>query len=622
VILARSAHKERTAHKDPLKFLIFESGNGRIRRLNPVTGQHNAVRTMQLNNKINRIVRASGNGILFLFATLLPFLAYSQESGRHHPVEEYEHEKPGDPYLPNAFDNKKYSHAYRYDNHSGLKTNGNGIVTRQVNVEPGQQNIVGDAANEPSIAVNPLNENEIVIGWRQFDNVFSNFRQAGWAYSSDGGQTWTFPGCINPGKFQSDPVLDYDNSGNFYYNSLESTSSSFPCFVYQSDNGGLSWKNRVYIGGGDKQWMSVDRSGGIGEGNIYSSWTWSTTDCESGFFTRSTDGGISFDTCSMIPEDISWAAEAVGNNGELYLAGRSPSTAAVRVVKSADAQDSSQSISWPQVTTCNLGGYMTAFTPLNPVGLTGQPCIDVDRSNGPGRDNVYVVCSVQPYTNSDPADVMFNKSTNGGLTWNNAAPVRVNDDTDIANIQWFGTMSVAPNGRIDVIWLDTRDHPGSDSSALYYSYSIDQGDTWSVNEKLSDSFDPHIGYPNQQKMGDYFDMVSSNAGVHLAWANTLNGEQDVYYSFITPQIPLGMDEISGNLMVSVFPNPTSGLLEISCPGKKIRIEMFTILGKEVFSTPFFNTGRIIDISSQPAGIYFLKLVSDDGRETIRKIIRK
>ena len=560
----------------------------------------------------------------FLIASfLLPFLSYSQEPRTHtNRVEEYENEKPDDPYLPNAYNNKKLSRAYRYDSRSGLRTTGTGIIIRQVNVDPSQQNILGDAANETSIAVNPLNENEIVIGWRQFDNVLSNFRQAGWAYSSDGGLTWTFPGCINPGNFQSDPVLDYDNSGNFYYNSLESTPNSFPCFVYKSINGGVTWNNGAYIGGGDKQWMTVDRSGGIGEGNIYSSWTSSTSDCAPGFFTRSTDGGSTFDSCTIIPDDVSWAAEAVGNSGELYLGGRSPFTAAVKVAKSATAQDSSQSASWQQVTTCNLGGFMTAFTQINPVGLTGQPCIDVDRSNGPGRNYVYVLCSVQSYYNSDPADVMFNKSTNAGTTWNNAAPVKINDDNDTTNTQWFGTMSVAPNGRIDVIWLDTRDNPGSDSSALYYSYSIDQGSTWSANEKLSDSFDPHVGYPNQPKMGDYFDMVSNNTGAHLAWVSTFNGEQDVYYSFITPQIPSGINQVSGNFNVTVNPNPTSGRFEISCRNKKIRVEIFTAVGKKVFSVSDFNTSHAIDMSSQPAGIYFVKLVSDDGWKTIKKIIKE
>jgi hypothetical protein len=384
----------------------------------------------------------------------------------------------------------------------------------------------------------------------------------------------------------------------------------------------MSWNNGAYIGGGDKQWMTIDRSGGMGEGNIYSSWTSTYSDCPPGFFTRSTDGGNSFDACSIIPDDPSWAAEAVGNYGELYLAGRSPLTAAVKVAKSTNAQDSAQSVSWPQVTIANLGGFITVNTSINPVGLTGQPCIDVDRSNGPGRDNVYVLCSVQPYFNSDPADVMFNKSTNGGLNWNNAAPVKINDDSDTTNTQWFGTMSVAPNGRIDVIWLDTRDNPGSDSSALYYSYSLDQGNTWSVNEKLSDSFDPHIGYPNQPKMGDYFDMISNNTGVHLAWVNTMNGEQDVYYSFITPPATISVDKVEGNSFVSVHPNPTNGRLEITGNDKKTRVEIFTTVGEKLLSTTDFNSRHVIDLTPQPAGIYFLKLISDDGWEMVKKIVRE
>ena len=51
-------------------------------------------------------------------------------------------------------------------------------------------NTVGDAANEPSIAPNELNPANLVIGWRQFDTIASNFRQAGYGYTTDGGQTW------------------------------------------------------------------------------------------------------------------------------------------------------------------------------------------------------------------------------------------------------------------------------------------------------------------------------------------------------------------------------------------------------------------------------------------------
>ena len=67
-------------------------------------------------------------------------------------------------------------------------------VSIQVNVDAAGQNITGDAANEPTMAINPLDPGNIVIAWRQFDSVQSSFRQGGWAHSQDGGSSWTFPG--------------------------------------------------------------------------------------------------------------------------------------------------------------------------------------------------------------------------------------------------------------------------------------------------------------------------------------------------------------------------------------------------------------------------------------------
>jgi hypothetical protein len=96
-------------------------------------------------------------------------------------------------------------------------------------------NITGDAANEPSIAMDPTNPNRLVIAWRQFDTITSNFRQAGWAYSHDGGLTWTFPGVLEPGVFRSDPVVRADSNGVFYYMSLR---GDFTCQVFLSRDGG------------------------------------------------------------------------------------------------------------------------------------------------------------------------------------------------------------------------------------------------------------------------------------------------------------------------------------------------------------------------------------------------
>jgi hypothetical protein len=79
------------------------------------------------------------------------------------PGEMEAYEKQDDPYLPNAFNNTKLSPAYRDNGQWHSRTGNTQIFTRQGNVSPSQHNILGDAANETSIGVNPLNENAIKI---------------------------------------------------------------------------------------------------------------------------------------------------------------------------------------------------------------------------------------------------------------------------------------------------------------------------------------------------------------------------------------------------------------------------------------------------------------------------
>ncbi len=109
-------------------------------------------------------------------------------------------------------------------------------------------------------------------------------------------------------------------------------------------------------------------------------------------------------------------------------------------------------------------------------------------------------------------------------------PVRVNDDVPGAGRwSWFGQMDVAPDGRIDVIFNDTRTFQLDQISELYYTFSTDGGVTWAPNEQISPFFNSWDGFPDQDKLGDYYDLISDNVGAHLAWAATFNGEQDVYY---------------------------------------------------------------------------------------------
>src|SRR6185369_16771129 len=90
-------------------------------------------------------------------------------------------------------------------------------ISFQVNVNAAGQNIPGDAANEPSMCIDPTNPNRMAVGWRQFDSISSSFRQSGYAFTTNGGLNWTFPGRVEAGNFRSDPVLASDADGVFYY---------------------------------------------------------------------------------------------------------------------------------------------------------------------------------------------------------------------------------------------------------------------------------------------------------------------------------------------------------------------------------------------------------------------
>jgi len=411
----------------------------------------------------------------------------------------------------------------------------------QVNVNASGQNILGDAANECSISVDPTNGSKMTIAWRQFNSVSSNFRQAGWGFTTNSGTNWTFPGVLENNVFRSDPVTNSDEIGQFFYLSLQSdVNLSFFCDdLWRSTNGGQSWtllSGERGGGGGDKQWFTIDKTNGPGHGFQYQSDD--GINCSGGGveFQRSTNGGVTWQAPIVVPGGTDLGTLDVDTNGNVFIGGEGFSN--FNCVRSSNAQFGGQTPTFDQVTQVNMGGFLGSGG-INPDGLDGQCFLAIDRSGGSTNNNIYMLASVVPSGRST-TDVMFVRSTDGGLTF--STPRRINDDpVNPSKWHWFGTLSVAPNGRIDSVWYDTRNAPNNTDSQLFYSWSTDGGVTWAPNVAVSDSFNPFEGYPNQSKIGDYITVVSDNTGGNVAYSATFNfnssrgqHEEDVYYVRVAP----------------------------------------------------------------------------------------
>lgn len=75
--------------------------------------------------------------------------------------------------------------------------------------------------------------------------------------------------------------------------------------------------------------------------------------------------------------------------------------------------------------------------------------------------------------------------------------------------------------------------------------------------------------------------------------------------------------------ISIYPNPNNGTFTITLlePTNSVRVEVYTSLGALVYKNAIVNQQTAINLTNQTSGLYFIKVLNDNGIVATKKIIK-
>ena len=130
------------------------------------------------------------------------------------------------------------------------------------------------------------------------------------------------------------------------------------------------------------------------------------------------------------------------------------------------------------------------------------------------------------------ADISYQQSRNGGLTWTDARFL-----THARNDQFLPWVASDRAGRIYAIWLDRRLDPGNVNIDTWQAMSGDDGRSWTQRRISTQSWNPNRSFfTSGAFIGDYIGLAASNKAVYPVWTDGRNsaivrtgiGETDIF----------------------------------------------------------------------------------------------
>jgi pimeloyl-ACP methyl ester carboxylesterase len=138
------------------------------------------------------------------------------------------------------------------------------------------------------------------------------------------------------------------------------------------------------------------------------------------------------------------------------------------------------------------------------------------------------------------------------------------------------------------------------NDTIYCSYKNGYSYKWYHNENPIDSIYESSIHPNS--LGSYYVDVINSSGCIV--------RSDTFHYSVT-----GINGYSNNSHILIYPNPSQGKFTLTTDSairgmEDLKIEVCNLLGKKVFQHFIANSqvnSLIIDLSSQPAGVYFVNI---------------